>query len=1138
MKSKPYCCRFLAFCILLLFQQNSAFSQSVALGSPLYQNQTAALQTRSLKVVLRELENRFNVYFNFDEIDVGQQTVKAPLKTSVNLEEALRSVLDPLQLKYEKVGEKYYTIYPRRSRKPDSEAQKQAAKELTTGLNQNVFQAEGENETAEAEEAALQISGKVTDDKGASLPGVTVLLKGTVTGTTTNAEGTYSLTVPDGSGTLIFSYIGFLTQEVAVNNRSSINVSLVTDVKALGEVVVVGYGTQKKSDVTGSLSSISARDFQEQPVTRADQILQGRAAGVQVTNAAGAPGGDVRIRIRGANSINGDNNPLYVVDGFVGADFNTINPEDIASIQVLKDASATAVYGSRGANGVIIITTKSGSKGGMQVNFGTRFSTSEVIKTFETLNAADFAETVNARALATGTNPQYTPEQIAGYQLNGGTDWQDEIFRKASGMEYLMGVSGGNEKTSYLISGNYLNQNGIIKNSDFKRYAIRSNIASQLSDRFSVRFNFTGNRRENHNTSGTQGKVSPLTQALSWAPTTPVRNASGGYTFRDPVGSIFDHPVALATDRDNRSELTNANLVGGARYEFIDGLSLDVQYGINYLNHQEKGFAGPLISGNLPFASRTSIEQVTLQNINTLNYRRIFGSIHSLDITGVFETQKFVQNFFSAQANNLTFPDQTYNNLALAAANSIGSGFSKYTLLSYLGRVNYSLKDRYLLSATIRRDGSSKFQGDNKFSIFPSVALGWRLSEESFMKDLNVFSNLKLRGSWGLTGSQAINPYGTLSSYFTDAENAAVVFGPGGLASGIILGNPGNASLKWETTEQINAGLDADLLEGKVTFSADYFVKNTRDLLVDQPLPFYIGGNKIAQNVGRVQNKGWEFSLGVTPVSTPAFNWTSALNLSMVKNEVVNLGLSDTIFTGSNVGSGMSSQSEFVLIPGQSLGSHWGLKYLGTWKPGDADQAALYGERPGDSRYEDIDGDRAITAKDFQVIGTGIPKTSLGWNNTFTYKGLSLNVFFQGIFGFDKLNYTYAAAIAGSADARQPILADIKDRYIPGVNETSDIPAFSVTNKTYLQSTRFLEKGDFVRLKNISLAYSLPKPLVRNIAEIRLFVSATNLLTITKYKGLDPESSSVGSGTDVNQSIDYGSYPNSKMYTAGINLTF
>jgi TonB-linked SusC/RagA family outer membrane protein len=1135
MKRHSYPCPFLACFFLLFFQQNIAFSQAYALTNP-PQGHSAALQSRSLKVVLRELEGRFNVYFNFDEADVGQQTVNVSPKTSGNLEEVLRNVLEPLQLKYEKVGEKYYTIFPKRSRK--LERQKPAAKELSTGLNIDSFTLDTRNATASVENAALQISGKVTSDQGVAIPGVNVLLKGTTTGTTTNAEGAYSLTAPDGSGTLVFSYIGYLTEEVAINNRSTIDASLVADIKSLNEVVVVGYGTQKKSDVTGSLSSISSKEFQEQPVTRADQILQGRAAGVQVTNAAGAPGGDVRIRIRGANSINGDNNPLYVVDGFVGADFNTINPEDIASIQVLKDASATAIYGSRGANGVIIITTKSGNKGGMQVNFSTRISSSEVIKTYNTLPAADFAEVINARALATGTNQVFSPDQIAGFRQNGGTDWQDEIFRKAGGQEYQLGVSGGNEKTSYLISSNYLNQNGIINNSDYKRYSVRSNIASQVSDRFSVRLNFTGTRRENHNTSGTQAKSSALAQALSWAPTTPARDANG-YTYRDPVGSIFDNPVALTTDRDDRSDRTNANLVGGVRYEFIDGLSLDVQYGVNYLNQQDKGFAGPIISSLLPSASRASTEQITLQSINTLTYKRIFGSIHSLDVTGVFETQKFVQNYFNAGASNLTFPAQSYNNIALAAANSISSSYSKWTLLSFLGRVNYSLKDRYLLSATIRRDGSSKFQGDNKYSVFPSVALGWRLSEESFLKNLNLFSNFKLRASWGLTGSQAINPYGTLSAYFTDAANAAAAFNSSGVTSGIILGNPGNPNLKWETTEQINAGADADFLDGKITFSADYFVKNTRDLLLYQPLPGYIGGNSIAQNLGEVQNKGWEFALGVTPVNTQAFNWTSSVNLSMVQNKVVSLGgISDTLFTGSNVGGGTSTQSEFVLIPGQPLGSYWGLRYLGTWKPNDADEAALYGEKPGDSRYQDLDGDRAITSKDFQVIGSGIPKTSLGWNNTFTYKGLSLNVFFQGIFGFDKLNYTYAAAIAGSSDARQPTLTDIQDRYIPGVNETSDIPAFSTTNKTYMQSTRFLEKGDFVRLKNLSLAYSLPQSLVRNIVTIRLFVSATNLFTITDYRGIDPESSSVGSGTDINQSIDYGAYPNSKMYTAGINLTF
>jgi TonB-linked SusC/RagA family outer membrane protein len=456
-------------------------------------------------------------------------------------------------------------------------------------------------------------------------------------------------------------------------------------------------------------------------------------------------------------------------------------------------------------------------------------------------------------------------------------------------------------------------------------------------------------------------------------------------------------------------------------------------------------------------------------------------------------------------------------------------------LLSYLGRVNYSYKSKYLLSASLRRDGSSKFQGNNKFSIFPSVAAGWNLAGESFMQNQKVFSNLKIRGSWGLTGSQAINPYATYSTYATDA---LVAFTNTANTSGIMLGNPGNPNLRWETTEQTNIGAEMEFLNGRLTLEGDYFIKNTRDLLLNQPLPGYVGGGNLAQNLGKIQNKGWELALGATVLETAGFHWNSTFNISNVQNTVVSVGgIAERIFTGTNVGAGMSTQSEYVYAPGQALGSYWGVKYLGTWKPSQADEAALYGAKPGDSRYQDLNGDNAITAKDFQIIGSGIPRTSAGWNNTFTYKGITLNIFFQGVFGFDKLNYTRAAAISGSADARQPILADIRNRYIPGVNETSDIPAFSTTNINYTQSSRFLEKGDFVRLKNVSLSYDLPSTVLRDKANIRLFISAMNLLTFTKYSGIDPESSSVN-GSDTALGIDYGSYPNSKIYTAGLNFTF
>ncbi|GAB3938549.1 TonB-dependent receptor [Larkinella terrae] len=1071
------------------------------------------VQDQKIGTVLEKIGKLSDVRFMYSPELIQSERTVSIMARNRKLELILSDLLTPLKISYEIAGNQ---ILLKRM--------------ITTGqrLDETGI-------TVETAVLAYNVTGRVTDNVGGVIAGATVLLKGsTNTGTATDGNGRFTLNVPDGNHTLVISSIGFISREVSIsNNTTSLEISLQADIKSLNEVVVVGYGTQKKSDVTGSLSSIAVDDFKEQPVTRLDQILQGRAAGVQVTNASGSPGGDVRIRIRGANSINGDNSPLYVVDGFVGADFNNINPDDIASLEVLKDASATAIYGSRGANGVIIITTKTGKKGSMQVNFGTRFSSSQVLKKMDMLSAVDYAEVVNARAVVGNSNPVFTQAQIDGFRQNGGTDWQNEVLRKAGGQEYQLGISGGNDKTTYLISSNYLNQNGIVNNSDFKRYTIRSNIASQVSDKFSVRLNFLGTRRENHNTSGTGARGSALGQAFAWAPTTPIRDAKGQYTYRDPVGSIFENPVALTTDADNRTNRTSVNLIGGLRYEFIPGLSLDVQYGVNYINQQDKTFSGPIISSMLPRAGRSSGEQITLQSTNALNYKRLFNKIHSLEITGVFETQKQTGESFYANATNLTYPAQSYNNLALAASNLIGSGYSRWSLMSYLGRVNYALKDRYLLSATVRRDGSSKFQGDNKFSVFPSVALGWRLTEETFMKSQRIFSNLKLRGSWGLTGNQAINPYGTLSTYITNVDDAAVAFTSGyftnGITNGIILGNPGNPNLKWETTEQLNLGTDMEFLNGKISLSADYFVKNTRDLLLSQPLPAYIGGNSILRNVGEVQNKGWEIAVEATPVTRKNFSWNTSINAALVNNKVVRLGSAkDTIFAAT----------EFVLIPGQTMAAFWGLNYLGTWKPGEADQAARYGNKPGDAHYQDLNNDGVIGPKDYQIIGNGMPKTTLGWNNTFNYKGLSLNIFFQGVFGFDKLNYTYAAGIVGSTDVRQPTYAAIKDRYIPGVNETSDIPAFSNAKENFLtQTSRFLEKGDFVRLKNISLAYSIPKSVLKNIGTVRVFVSGTNLLTFTKYKGIDPESTSNSVG-DVAQNIDHGSYPNAKTITAGLNVTF
>ena len=678
------------------------------------------------------------------------------------------------------------------------------------------------------------ITGTVKNETGQGIPGANVLLKGTTTGVSTDATGAFSINAAS-SDILVFSFIGYKTQELQVGNQTSINVNLVPDLTMLNEVLVVGYGTQQKKDITGAISSISQKDFDSQPIYRVDQALQGRVAGVQVTNNSGAPGGDVKIRVRGANSISGGNDPLYVVDGFIGADFQNVNPDDIESIQVLKDASATAIYGSRGANGVVLITTKKGAKEGVHVNFTSRYTSAKVLKRYDLLSAYDYAQTVNERSAALGLNPSYTAEEIQGFRTNGGTDWQDEIFRNAYGNEQLLNVSGGSDKTNFYIAGNYLDQDGIINNSGFKRYGIRANINSSITDKLDLRLNVSATRKETLNAAGNRGKSGPVTQGLSWAPTTPVRNATGGYTVNDPIGSIFQNPVALANEVNTDVASTVGNVVGGFNYEIMEGLTIDIGYGLNYENYQLSNFTGPTASGNnQATAGRISDERILLQNINNLTYTRTFNDQHNLTVTAVFELQSYKAQGFTTGATNLTFPALGADNLSNinegGTVTSTGT-YSNSGLRSFLGRVNYAFKEKYLLTASIRQDASSKFKGSNQTSVFPSVGIGWRISEEGFMKDVTAITNLKLRAGYGVTGNQGIGPYGTYSNYLSDPYSAFTSFTNSGLSTGIVLGNPGNPNLKWETTAQSNVGLDVEF-KGTVTLGVDYFVKNTSDLLL------------------------------------------------------------------------------------------------------------------------------------------------------------------------------------------------------------------------------------------------------------------------------------------------------------------
>ncbi len=1005
-----------------------------------------------------------------------------------------------------------------------------------------VFQAVAVNTLSPNTSAAgKSVSGVVKDASGEPLPGVTVVVKGTTRGTLTGMNGEFKLDLTETDKTLIFSFIGMKSQEVAVGVQSIINITLTEEVVGVDEVVVVGYGTQKKSDLTGAIATVSQESYKEQPVTRVDQILQGRSAGVSVVNSSGAPGGSSQIRIRGANSINGNNDPLYVIDGFVGADYKDVNPIDIESIQVLKDASSTAIYGSRGSNGVVLITTKNGVAGMTKLSFTARYVTAAPLKTWDLMDAGTFAETSNQRALIMGNTPYFTSSQIADFKAKGGTDWQDELLRTAGGKEFQLDYSGGNDKITYFVSGNYLDQNGIVINSDYKRISLRSNISAKITDKLKTNLKMNFARRENNNTDGNLNNSGPLAGTLGWVPTTPAYDATGKLTVRDPIGSIKGNPIELSLDDHiNENNVFNAN--GDFSYDIIKGLVFDIGFGFSYGNNQYKEYAANSISAS-PNATRQSTERLFFQNTNTLTYDKIINVDHHLTLTGVIENQSYQTDMFQVKATGLQFPELKYDNISLASALSANASKQKQTILSYIARANYSFREKYLLTASVRTDGSSKFRGDNVYSTFPSVGAGWRLSEEGFMQDLGFLDNLKLRASWGETGSQAIPVYGTVTSFNTSPFDAGTSFQNGTQTAGIIVGNPGNENLTWETTAQTNVGLDFAIFNSRLSGEIDYYNKNTTDLLLSEQLPQYSGGGSIFRNVGEVNNSGFEFTLNAVIVKKDNFQWNSSFNAAFLHNEVVNIGEEPAppappkkIFLDGDAGAGMTNLPEMVIMAGRSLSNYWGLKYLGVWQTNQAADAAKFGLVPGDSRYEDLNKDGVIGGDDYQIIGTGIPTGIYGWNNTLDYKNFTLNFFFQSMTGFDKWNFTYAQAMSGAADAREITHVDILNRWSP-TNTSSDIPAFSKTNVTEIQSSRFVENGDYIRLKNLNLTYNLPKDFIKGVNG-SVSVTGTNLWTVTNYGGIDPETSSnVGANQDA-RGADAGSYPNAKTWTFGINLIF
>ncbi|SFB90288.1 TonB-dependent receptor [Spirosoma endophyticum] len=977
--------------------------------------------------------------------------------------------------------------------------------------------------------ALAPITGRVTDEKGEGLPGVSIVVKGSQRGTTTDTRGQYQLDLAERNVILVFSFVGYESQEVTVGAQSTLNVTLTVSEKGLQEVVVVGYGEQRKSDVTGATSTVSAKEIAKRPLVRVEQALQGTTSGVVVASSSGQPGRGLSVRIRGANSITGSNDPLYVIDGFIGGNIESINPNDIESLEILKDASATAIYGSRGSNGVVLITTKSGQEGKAKVNFSTWFSRASMPKKLSLLNAYDFARTVNTQFASTGNAPAFSDDRLQALKASGGTDWQDELHQEPLVQNYQLDVSGGSANVKYLLSANYLDQPGLILNQYYKRATLRANIDAKINDRINVKFNLSAVLPNSRNTNYSGDLTDPFTQATEWDPTSPVRNpTTGEFILTAPYASIQFNPVARATSQLDDSRNTNVAGTGILTYQIIKGLTFTTNTTYQIGSPFNQSLFGPGTGNGVLYAQVNASRNWNFQNSNFLTYKADFGE-HALTVTALYEQQQGQGMSVNARANSLSTYALGYYNLSLGTSQQTSSGYSADGLQSYMGRVNYAYKDKYLLTASVRTDGSSHLT--QKYSTFPSLALGWNLAKEAFLANSKLFSDLKIRASYGQTGNQAVGAYATIAQVTTGGGQPAYYFDGTTPSVATPLGSPVSSSLKWETTTQYDAGLDASFLNGRLRFTADVYQKNITNLLYSYQAPFYLGGGNYLRNIGSVENKGLEFSLSGTPVATGKLRWTSNFNISFNRNKVTDLGGLDNVIV-NGVGSAFNSAS--ILRVGRPLGEFFGYQFLGTWKTSEADQAAQFGMKPGDAKYLDVNGDHAYTTDDRVSIGNGTPKYSFGFINDVSYGNFTLSFMFQGTHGNQIYSQTLAYLWGGLGDQRNATTTEALNIWTAS-NQT-DNPAFSNTSKNFNNSSRYVYDGSYTKLKNLSLAYRIPETLLSKakIRSLEVYVSGQNLFTITKYPGYDPE---VSNGTNaITQGLEMGVIPNPKTYTVGFRL--
>jgi TonB-linked SusC/RagA family outer membrane protein len=986
------------------------------------------------------------------------------------------------------------------------------------------------------------------------IPGISVVEKGTRNGTITDVSGNYSIQVGENSQTLVFSFIGMKTVEKDITGQSQVNVAMEEDAIGLEEVVAIGYGTIRKSDLTGSVASVKAEEIQKNPVTSLDQSLQGRVAGVQVVQVSAQPGGSTLFRVRGSASIYAGNDPLYVIDGMqVNASENmtflsapsinalsSLNPSDIESIEILKDASATSIYGAKGANGVVLITTKRGKAGSDKINFEAYYGMQQITRRIEVMNAQQYAELFDeaGRNAAEDDGTTYVPTFPNPETLGEGTDWQDQIYRIAPTQNYQLSASGGNKNTQYAVTGNYLNQQGIIVGSDFKRYSFRTNLDHSVRDRLKIGTNLSVNRTVSRVIgTATQAGFFPgvVNTALTMSPALPVRDSTGQYTLKDPWADAWlDNPVAVT--RDVTAVDYGFKFLGNAyaSLQITEGLNLKVSAGLDqYFNTQDYYMPSYIYSGSFNDGQARYLQTNTSQflNENVLTYTKNFNGVHQLDALAGFTYQRNNSRTFIDVVTG--FPSDRLGHYGISEAENIPqiiTGFTDGALISYLGRVNYSYESKYLMTVSHRVDGSSKFGPNNRFGHFPSVALAWRISSEPFMEDFSAIYNMKLRASLGLSGNDAIPNY----LYIPTMNATTYYFNNNTPATGYTQGRIGNDDLRWETTRQLDIGLDLALLKGRLSLVADYYNKFTYDMLYFAEVPYTSGFNTAMINVGSMVNNGFEFTANSVNFQGP-FSWTTDFSISFNKSEVVDLNNNDATYISDDTYK-LKIGYWSIIEEGQELGSFYGLVSDGIWQLNEAEEAALFGAQPGDFKYRDFNENNKIDSEDRRIIGHAQPDFFWSINNTFSFKGFELSIYVQGVQGNDILNSNRFELESGNGLSNASI--NMLDRWTPD-NPSNTYPRAN-RNADYLHmSDRYLEDGSYTRLQLVSLGYNLPGPAVSKLGlgGARIFVSGKNLLTFTDYTGFDPEVGRFGS-SNIRQGYDLGGYPAARTFLLGLNLTF